>query len=192
MCTRGVFISIEGSPSSVDTKFAILEAYLTSIGISYHTFFPNDDSTLGSILFDIEHSMFTEYTPESIFLLQCAFFNQHAQRIEELLYRGKIVIACRYIHTTTQTAASKFVSDQIIQAASDIPYPDHTFIIDFDPEEEALQTPYHYSRTLESIRSFHTCLLQNIPEDSTLIPRDEKSSDFLFKIRKIISEKRIL
>ena len=107
MCTRGVFISIEGSPSSVDTKFAILEAYLTSIGLSYHTFFPNDDSTLGSILFDIEHSMFTEYTPEAIFLLQCAFFNQHAHRIEELLYRWKIVIA--FCHNNNLLFVYKYI-----------------------------------------------------------------------------------
>ena len=186
--SRGCLIAIEGSPNSTAAKLSLIESYLDIRNLPFTSYQFQEEDPLGQMVYDIENSSFTQFSPESQFLLQCADFYQHAQKIEEELRKGVIVILSKYIKNAISTAQVRYVNDALYECVKDLPIPDHTFIIDFCPLEEYEKAPYHYSRTMSFIERFRTCMITDPSDDSTIITKDESNENFLMKLSQLLRE----
>jgi thymidylate kinase len=186
--SRGCLIAVEGSPNSAESKLRLLESYLGTRNIQYVSYQFQEEDPLGQMVYDIENSMFTHFSPETQFLLQCADFYQHAQKIEEELRRGSVILISKYILNAVSAARVRHVSNHLMEAVKDLPMPDHTFICDFSPHLEYDLAPYHYSRPLSFIQSFRNVLLSDPSDDATIIPLSETNEEFLVKFAQLLRE----
>jgi thymidylate kinase len=179
---------VEGSPNSAATKLLLIESYLDLRKLPYVSYQFQEEDPLGQMVYDIENSMFTSFTAETQFLLQCADFYQHAQKIEQELRKGTIVLISKYIKNAISTAQVRYVNHSLFEATRDLPIPDHTFICDFSPTIEYEKAPYHYSRSLSYIESFRNYLVSDPGDDATIIPESESNDEVLLKISQLLKE----
>lgn len=186
--SRGCLIAVEGSPNIASDKIALIESYLDIRSLPYITFFFQEEDALGQLVYDIDNSMFTRFTPESQFLIQCADFYQHAQKIEEYLRKGFVVIITKYLRHAISTAQVRYVSETLFEAVKDLPFPDHTFVCDFTPAKEYEKVPFYYSRTLTFIESYQRFITLERTTDCTIVPENESNDEFLVKVSHVLKE----
>jgi thymidylate kinase len=186
--SRGCLIAFEGSPNSAAAKLLLVESYLDLRNLPYVSYQFQDEDPLGQMVYDIENCMFTCFSPETQFLLQCADFYQHAQKIEEELRKGTVVLISKYIKNATCSAQVKYVNPCLFEAVKDLPIPDHTFLCDFSPLVEYELAPYHHCRSLSFIEGFRNFLISDPPDDATVIPHTETNEEFLLKLSQLLRE----
>lgn len=186
--SRGCLIAVEGSPNSAASKLLLIESYLELRDLPYVSYQFQEEDPLGQMVYDIENSMFTTFTPETQFLLQCADFYQHAQKIEQELRKGTIVLISKYIKNAIASAQVRYVNHCLFEAIKDLPVPDHTFICDFSPTVEYELAPYHYSRTLQYIESLRQYLISDPADDATVLAETETNEEILLKFSQLLKE----